>query len=140
MLGTVWLRQRGFGTDLYRGGFGSFEVAVLIALLLQGGGTRGSPLLLKASSSYQLLKILLKFLASRDLVKDPLFINYRLTGDSKTEKSTIPLLFDGTTGLNVLFKMSLSSYKKVGLFYATARPIVNVLAVTARCSNDDRAS
>ncbi|GAO48189.1 Nrap protein [Saitoella complicata NRRL Y-17804] len=70
-LGRIWLRQRGFGGDIQRGGFGSFEWSMLMAFLLQGGGPRNAPVLADGYSSYQLFKSTIQFLAKRDFVKEP---------------------------------------------------------------------
>jgi U3 small nucleolar RNA-associated protein 22 len=66
-LGRVWLRQRGFSSHIRGGGFGSFEWAITIALLLQGGGPNGKPAFSSGYSSYQLFKATLQYLASKAL-------------------------------------------------------------------------
>lgn len=111
ILGRVWLRQRGFGSAVSMGGFGHSEWAMVMALLLQSGGAKGRALLTNGYSKYQMLKATLQFLATRDLVEQPLVLNgpqELLTGSMKG-----PTLLSGQQGLNVLFKMSLSSYKMV---------------------------
>ena len=111
LLGSLWLRQRGFGTALTKGGFGQFEWACMIALLMQSGGAKGRPILSSGYSSYQLFKAALQFLSTRDLILEPLFIH---SNGLVLENKTKPLLFDGIRGHNVLFKMSPWSYKMVG--------------------------
>ena len=110
LLGNIWLRQRGFGATLTKGGFGHFEWACIIALLMQSGGAKGRPILSSGYSSYQLFKAVLQFLSTRDLILEPLFIQSNgLTMEDKTK----PILFDGTRGHNILFKMTPWSYKMV---------------------------
>ena len=113
ILGNVWLRQRGFGTGLLKGGFGGFELACTIALLLQSGGPKGRPLLSGGYSSSQLFKAFLQFLASSDLIKTPLILGRGDSYDQKSFKTSTPVLFDSSQGLNILYKMSLWSYKGV---------------------------
>ena len=110
LLGAVWLRKRGLGTDLAKGGFGNFEWACLIALLLQSGGLRGRPVLSRGYNSYQVFKAVLKFLASTDLIAQPLIIHYE---DLNLFNHKGPVLFDGTRGMNTLFKMTTWSYNLV---------------------------
>lgn len=111
ILGKVWLQQRGFGTGLRKGGFGSFEWACMLALLMQGGGPKGKPILSKGYSSIQLLKAVLQFLTTRDLMASPLILH--ATGFNVAEASN-PVLFDGSRGINLLYKMTASSYQMVG--------------------------
>ncbi|MCJ1414557.1 hypothetical protein MMC32_000884 [Xylographa parallela] len=94
VLGTVWLRQRGFGTGLCKGGFGGFELKSTIALLLQGGGPKGRPLLSGGYSSSQIFKAFLQFLTSSDLTKTPLILGGGNAYDQKAFKTNTPILFD----------------------------------------------
>ena len=110
-LGSVWLRQRRLGTSLGSGGFGEFEWASLVALLLHGGGgLDDKPVLSKGYSSLQLFKATLQYLAAKDLVKNRVLI--WATG-SECGNGTGPVLYDGQRGLNVLFKMTDWSYRTV---------------------------
>ena len=104
ILGSVWTRQRGLAKE----GFGSFEWACTTALLLQGGGLQGRPILSKGYSSYQLFKALLQVLTVRDLITDPLLI---LCDSSENVKDGRPVIFDGVRQLNILFKMTQWSYE-----------------------------
>ena len=113
VLGMIWLRQRGFETGVLKGGFGAFEVACMLALLLQGGGPKGRPLVLPGYSSYQLFKAFLQFLVTRDLMKHSLVIGEATDYSEKDFGSSTPVLFDAARGLNILWKMSTWSYKKV---------------------------
>lgn len=108
ILGNIWLRQRGFGAGIARGGFGPFEWACTVALLMQGGGIKGKPILSKGYSSYQVFKAMLSYLSVRNLVEDPTCIGHGKINALETES---PLLFDGARGLNILFKMSSWSYE-----------------------------
>lgn len=112
LLGAVWLQKRGLGTSLAKGGFGNFEWACLIALLLQSGGLRGRPVLSRSYNSYQVFKAVLKFLASTDLIAQPLIIHYE---DLNLFDRKGPVLFDGTRGMNILFKMTTWSYTLVNI-------------------------
>ena len=111
LLGSIWLRQRGYGGSLGNGGFGQFELACMTALLMQSGDAKGRPVLSSSYSSYQLFKAVLQFLSTRDLIVDPLCIQsngLRLVDAAK------PVFFDGLRGHNILFKMTTWSYKMVG--------------------------
>lgn len=108
ILGRIWLRQRGFGSSLSAGGFGPFEWAALIALLLESGGPNGKPLLSPSYSSYQIFKATIQFLSAKDL-KKPFMISCA-DQQPTIPPSHSPVLYDGTRGLNVLYKMSPWSY------------------------------
>lgn len=110
LLGSVWLQKRCLTTSLRSGGFGQFEWACLVALLLQGGGLGGRPILFKDYNSYQVFKAVLQFLASTNLIAHPLIIHGE---DLKLVNLQGPVLFDGTRGLNILFKMTTWSYHLV---------------------------
>ena len=107
ILGSVWLRQRGFGTGLTCGGFGHFEWACTIALLLQGGGPQNKPILSERYGSHQLFTKTLLYLSTKDLVHTPMVI-----GDGRVEAFAhdCPILLDGARGLNILYKMTPWSY------------------------------
>ncbi|KIW69372.1 hypothetical protein PV04_05253 [Phialophora macrospora] len=109
-IGQLWLRQRGFSSSVHSGGFGAVEWAWMCAMLLERGGHQGRPLFSKQYSSLQLFKAMLQVLAVRDLQKDPMLL---LAGVAKFElsDSDVPLLYDGSTGVNILYKMSPWSYK-----------------------------
>jgi len=107
VLGSVWLRQRGLRTGLAGGGFGPFEWACTIALLLQGSGFQGKPPLSTGYSSYQMFKATLQYLSASDLIQKPAFVKSEYTGFAGHDG---PLLFDGIRGLNILFKMTPWSY------------------------------
>lgn len=109
LLGRIWLQQRGFGSGLAGGGFGHFEWAATMAVLLQGGSANGKPVLSTGYSSYQLFKATLQFLAARDLVQSPLLFQ----SNYDNHNPATPLLFDGPRGLNVLFKMTQWSFAMV---------------------------
>ncbi|KAJ8110016.1 hypothetical protein OPT61_g7029 [Boeremia exigua] len=108
ILGRIWLKQRGFGSQQRKGGFGNFEWAALVALLLQPNQTTGAQPLSPGYSSYQLFKATLQFLARHDLSKKAVVLqahNITIpTGD------TTPVFFDGPRGQNILFKMTQWSY------------------------------
>lgn len=106
-LGRLWLRQRGFGGSVSRGGFGPFEWSIVCALLLQSGGSKGRPALSPRYTCLQFFKAVLQFFAARDLT-DPLLLN---GATCEIPKSESPVLFDGAAQINVLFKMTPWSYQ-----------------------------
>lgn len=108
MLGHIWLRQRGFSSSIEMGGFGSFEWMVLIGLLFESGGPSGKPVLLSSYSSYQIFKATLQFLSGRDLMH-PLL----LFANDVQSPAGEPVLYDGKRGLNILYKMTAWSYKRL---------------------------
>ncbi|KAF2800805.1 Nrap protein [Melanomma pulvis-pyrius CBS 109.77] len=113
VLGRVWLKQRGFGSELRKGGFGNFEWAATMAVLLQPNpGAGGSPLS-TGYSSYQLFKATLQFLAYKSLSKKPYVFQAPDVTFPKADAS--PIIFDGPRGLNVLFKMTPWSYSRLQL-------------------------
>ncbi|RHZ52197.1 hypothetical protein CDV55_103690 [Aspergillus turcosus] len=106
LLGRIWLQQRGFASSFHLGGFGGFEWALLMSLLLEGGGANGKPILLKSYSCYQLFKATIQFLAARDLTKPLLFS----TADGVSFPGDGPVVYDGQRGINILYKMTPWSY------------------------------
>jgi U3 small nucleolar RNA-associated protein 22 len=113
ILGRVWLKQRGFGSALRKGGFGNFEWAALMALLMLPNPGSGIPTLSSGYSSYQLFKATLQFLARHDLSKKAYLIQAR---DVTLPKSGLaPVFFDGIRGLNLLFKMTPWSFAQLRL-------------------------
>lgn len=110
MLGAVWLRQRGLGSSITSGGFGQFEWSSTISILMRTGGPADRPAMSTGYSSYQLFKATLQFLSTADLISKPLVLqstNFRVMNNDG------PVLFDGARGLNILFKMSAWSYRRV---------------------------
>ncbi|OJJ43343.1 hypothetical protein ASPZODRAFT_918659 [Penicilliopsis zonata CBS 506.65] len=105
ILGRTWLRQRGFGSSFHQGGFGGFEWAIMMALLFEGGGPNGKPVLLPSYSSYQLFKAMVQFITAKDFTKPLTFFN-----SEAVLPHGQPILYDGKRGLNLLYKMTLSSY------------------------------
>ncbi|KAI5919746.1 nrap protein [Camillea tinctor] len=105
ILGRTWLSQRGFGGDLAQGGFGQFEWAILMALLLQGGGRKGEAVLSPALHSTQLFKATLQYLVSTNFHKKPRALGGRLV-DIDTVLQSGPILYDSIRGINILFKMT----------------------------------
>ena len=70
----------------------------------------GKPVLSKGSSSLQLFKATLQFLAARDLVTNRLVLR---GADLGVDDSPGPILFDGQQGINILFKSTAWSYRMV---------------------------
>ena len=110
LLGSTWLRQRGFGSAIHAGGFGNFEWSTLIAVLLQGGGPAGRPILNEAYSSYQLFKATVQLLAMREFCKQPLVISADGVAP-EFSSSTQPIVWDATRQHNILYKMAPWSYR-----------------------------
>ncbi|KAH3664012.1 hypothetical protein OGAPHI_004726 [Ogataea philodendri] len=113
-LGKLWLKQHGLGSHFNKGGFGHFELAMLMSALLNGGGESGNKILLHGYSSYQLFKGTIKYLATQDLLKDG-YLSFTSTigdGSSVYKKGgfNVPTLFDKTTKINIFWKMTPSSY------------------------------
>lgn len=106
LLGQTWLRQHGFASSIEKGGFGSLEWMLLLGLLFEGGGANGKPILLPSYSSYQIFKAAMQYLVARDLMQ-PLSL---FTNDVEFPTGG-PVFFDGKRGLNILYKMTIGSYK-----------------------------
>ncbi|EMD68750.1 hypothetical protein GGP41_008750 [Bipolaris sorokiniana] len=111
ILGRIWLKQRGFGSQIRKGGFGNFEWAAIMAILLQPNAGTGAQSVSSSFSSYQLFKSTLQFLSRGDLTKKP-FI-FQASNITITKAETAPVVFDGPRGQNVLFKMTPWSYKRL---------------------------
>ncbi|KAL8975572.1 MAG: hypothetical protein Q9197_000188 [Variospora fuerteventurae] len=109
MLGAIWLRQRGIGASIAKGGFGQFEWASVMSALMHSGERANRRDLMTSYSSYQLFKATLQFLANTDLVAFPIFYPSIALDVARTNH---PTLFDESRGLNLLFKMSSWSYKR----------------------------
>ncbi|CAM1503781.1 Fc.00g013720.m01.CDS01 [Cosmosporella sp. VM-42] len=105
ILGRIWLQQRGFGSSVSKGGFGHFEWAVMIALLLQMGGRNGQAALSTSLSSTELFKAAVQFLSTTDFNKK-LFAFGSTTTSLEAIKESSPVMFDPVRELNILFKMS----------------------------------
>lgn len=108
LLGRVWLRQRAFTSDVTRAGFGNFEWAAMMAVLLTTGAGSGMPLLSSGYSSYQLFKATLQYLATKDFCKHPAIFQaepFTMPADNPQ-----PVFFDGARNMNILYKMTSSSY------------------------------
>lgn len=118
ILGRLWLQQRNFGSSLTKGGFGHFEFAVLMSALLNGGGLNGNKILLHGFSSYQLFKGTIKYLATMDLSSGYLSFSSAI-GENLTSKYNanagfnVPTVFDKNIKLNILWKMTQSSYENL---------------------------
>ena len=122
ILGNIWLRQRGLKTGLLGGGFGSFEWACTMALLMQGGGPKGKPVLSKGYSGYQLFKAVLQYLSINDLVASPAVVQSDDTGVNIHDQ---PVMFDCVRGINVLFKMTPWSYAMLRVEAAGTLKLLN---------------
>jgi U3 small nucleolar RNA-associated protein 22 len=110
LLGRVWLKQRGFSGRIRNGGFGNFEWAVMVALLLQAGGSKGLPAFSAGYSSYQLFKATLQYIVSKDLSRTPQIVG-KGSFDFPKWGDGVPILFDAGRSLNILFKMTAWSWR-----------------------------
>ncbi len=108
-IGQIWLKQRGFSSLVSSGGFGFFEWALMCALFLQTGGHRAHPLFSKQYNSLQFFKAMLQILVGRDL-RDPMIL-YGANIDIPRSES--PVLYDASTGVNMLYKMTPWSYQSL---------------------------
>jgi U3 small nucleolar RNA-associated protein 22 len=104
VLGRIWLKQRGFGGAISKGGFGHFEWAIMIALLLQTGGKNGKAVLSMSLSATELFKAAVQFLSTTDFNKKP-FILGATTTPMEAIRESGPVMYDTGRELNVLAKM-----------------------------------
>ena len=120
-LGNLWLHQRGYKGGISTHGFGPSEFAILMSLLLSGGISFGRSILSFGYDEIQLFKGVLRYLATRDLIEIPAVfgdtIDFSLHGPSQG-----PMLYDTTRGQNILYKMSLWSYRSVCLILHSEYP------------------
>ncbi|KAK0725377.1 Nrap protein [Lasiosphaeris hirsuta] len=105
ILGRIWLQQRGFGGDISKGGFGHFEWAVLLALLLQGGESKGNGTLSTSLSGTQLFKALIQFLSVTNLAEKPCVLGPG-KADFEAPEDCGPVIYDSSRQHNIAFKMS----------------------------------
>lgn len=112
LLSNTWARQRGLGSAISSGGFGGFEFSAVMALLLQGGGPSGRPILSDRYSSYQLFKATLQILATKDLSKQSLVVGEG-SAEAPTSNNGCPVLWDGDRSHNLLYKMTRWSYRQL---------------------------
>lgn len=116
-LGRLWLRQRGFSSAPSQGGFGNFEFALTMAVLLDGGPTN-SRVLANGYSSYQLFRGTINFLGTHDLSSNNGGLSFdgartsRLSAASNefVNNEGFPLIYDRVSRLNILYKMSRWGY------------------------------
>ncbi|KAH6653760.1 Nrap protein [Truncatella angustata] len=102
VLGRTWLQQRGLNSTVSGGGFGHFEWAVLIALLLKSGGRKGEPVLSSSLNASQIFKATIQYLAAASFPKKPVIVGPQSNpGDVR---QTGPVLFDAERMHNLLFK------------------------------------
>jgi U3 small nucleolar RNA-associated protein 22 len=105
ILGRIWLQQRGFGGSISRGGFGHFEWAALMAILLKTGGRKEQALLSPSLNSTQLFKAMIQYLAGTNFSKTACVLG---TAVEKLEdiRESGPVIYDSARRLNLAFKMS----------------------------------
>lgn len=110
LLGSTWLRQRGLGADLHAGGIGNFEWSALMALMLSGGGPKGTPILSPGYTSYQLFKATLQSLAMKDFSTQAFVIGTD-QHVPKVMQHGAPIVWDAERSHNILYKMTPWAYK-----------------------------
>jgi len=105
ILGRTFLEQRGFGGSVSLGGFGHFEWAVLMALLLQTGGRKGQATLSASLNSTQLFKAMIQYLAETNFLKTACVLG---PTQQQTDgiRETGPVIYDSARQLNIAFKMT----------------------------------
>ncbi|KAK0649443.1 Nrap protein [Cercophora newfieldiana] len=104
VLGRIWLQQRGFSGAVSDGGFGHFEWALLLALLLKGGGDgRGNAVLSTSLKSTQLFKAVVQFLSVTNFAEKPYVLS---KSDFEAPPGCGPVIYDADRQLNIVFKMS----------------------------------
>lgn len=133
VLGRLWLQQRGFSSQSAHsgslGGFGTFEFTTLMATLLNGGGVNGNKILLHGFSSYQLFKGVIKYLATMDLCTDG---HLQFSSEDENHSSKYieegfqaPTLFDKSTKVNILSKMTNVSYQALKMYAKETLTMLN---------------
>lgn len=130
-LAKLWLNQRGLSSHIEKGGFGHFEFSMLMAALLEGGGEKGNKILLHGYSSYQLFKGTIKYLATQDLSQSGYLSFNSIINEGKSIYKDVgfdtPTVFDKNTKINLLWKMSNSSYKMLKYFASQTLDSLNDL-------------
>lgn len=106
LLGRIWLRQRGLGGSMSKGGFGTFEWAAILALLLQNGPGSGRPSVSQQYGSFQLFKVMIQYLGSTDLLGQ----SDSVQSLNKNDTSVYPRFLDEKRQHNILYKMTAWSY------------------------------
>ena len=135
ILGRLWLQQRGFSSNSSQGGglsgFGVFEFNTLMAALLNGGGSEGNKILFHGFSSYQLFKGVIKYLATMDLCTSghlefhsDITYTHGLTRYIPEGFQT-PTIFDKSTKINILTKLSPDSYNILKLYAQRTLAMLN---------------
>ena len=120
LLFSIWLRQRGLGTDLLQGGFGIFEIQTLMAMMLDSSSIQGMQAVFRTRyDPIQLFKATLIFLSTRDFASSPMLYNYSMNNSAQTGPpqslqngsddiidGTSACFFDGPRMHNLFFKTS----------------------------------
>ncbi|KKA27531.1 hypothetical protein TD95_005018 [Thielaviopsis punctulata] len=113
LLGRIWLKQRGLGSSIAEGGFGSFEWSLMLALMLKTGGSGSAKKTSKkgglstALSSTELFKAAMQFLSAADFANTAfVFGGASKAGSGDEASENGPVLYDPERQLNIAFKMS----------------------------------
>lgn len=129
VLSKLWLKQHGFTSAVNDGGFGHFEMVTLMAALLDGGGENGSRVLLHGFSSYQLFKATIRYIATQEICHDGYLSFGSVIGEHKSNYRKggfdVPTIFDRNTKINILWKMTPSSYKLLRLYAQQTSNLLN---------------
>ena len=113
---AVWLRQRGLDSSITKGGFGAFEAVSILAILLgspDAGNLSGWHEPKNGSHGTRFFESLLRFIATTDLNRQPVALHCEREQFERLSNLSGPILFDGLSGINVLYKMSQPSYYQV---------------------------
>ena len=107
ILGRIWLRQRGVGSKISKGGFGHFEFAVLAAMLLRPENSKNGDFMLKSSSSStQIFRTVLRFLATANFGSRPFVFGTDSVSSLAMSENDGPVILDSQRGHNIVYKMT----------------------------------
>lgn len=124
-LGRIWLSRRGLASKVHAEGFGNFEWACLLALLLGNNGA-SKEVLSPGYNGFQLFKAALQFLSTTDLLRAG--YDTSMSGDTVHMRGEQPSLYDAERSHNVLYKMTPWSYNSLR---QSAQSTVDLFAATA---------
>ncbi|EMR08443.1 hypothetical protein PNEG_03274 [Pneumocystis murina B123] len=115
ILGKIWLKKRGFNSK--KNGFGSFEWNIIMAYHLQHKKNQFSQY-----SSYHLFKITLQFLATQNLLENPIYMN---SGKFINDLSKKKPGFFTFNDINILQKLSYFDFQLIQLYASITLKLLN---------------
>ncbi|KAG4304633.1 hypothetical protein PORY_002026 [Pneumocystis oryctolagi] len=107
ILGKIWLKRRGFTSQKI--GFGSFEWNMIIIYHLKHEENQ----FFRKYTSYHLFKMALQFLATRNLLEDPVYMDFKKDSVQLSKKKPYFFTFNG---LNILEKLSDFDFQLIQLY------------------------